>query len=81
MKAENLFYNVPARLKALRSPSDEYNRILDIVGRYAVHNSGIGFSCKKVSQWRISCKKTKKGTLEWRRHCRYPDSYRCLHIG
>jgi DNA mismatch repair ATPase MutL len=60
MKAENLFYNVPARLKALRSPSDEYNRILDIVGRYAVHNSGIGFSCKKVSKWRVSWEKKKK---------------------
>ncbi|KAI9475410.1 MAG: histidine kinase-like ATPase [Benjaminiella poitrasii] len=45
--AEDLFYNVPTRRKALKSISDEYNRILDVVSRYAVHNSGISFSCRK----------------------------------
>ncbi|KAI8327433.1 histidine kinase-like ATPase, partial [Blakeslea trispora] len=45
--AEDLFYNVPTRRKALKSPSDEYNRILDIVSRYAVHNAGISFTCRK----------------------------------
>ncbi|KAG2194488.1 hypothetical protein INT46_009673 [Mucor plumbeus] len=45
--AQDLFYNVPTRRKALKLPSDEYNRILDIVSRYAIHNSGISFSCRK----------------------------------
>ncbi|KAG2195568.1 hypothetical protein INT47_001315 [Mucor saturninus] len=45
--AEDLFFNTPSRLKALKSPSNEYNRILDIVTRYAVHNSGISFTCIK----------------------------------
>jgi DNA mismatch repair protein MLH1 len=46
--AEDLFFNTPTRMKALKSPSDEYNRILDIVTRYAVHNAGISFTCRKV---------------------------------
>lgn len=48
IQVEDLFYNVPSRRKALKNPSDEYNRILDVVTRYAIHNSGISFSCKKV---------------------------------
>ncbi|MCJ1465853.1 DNA mismatch repair protein [Pseudocyphellaria aurata] len=44
---EDLFYNVPSRQKAFKSPSEEYAKILDIVGRYAVHCRGVAFSCKK----------------------------------
>ena len=44
---EDLFYNVPSRQKAFRSPSEEYAKILDVVGRYAVHCTGVAFSCKK----------------------------------
>lgn len=44
---EDLFYNMPSRLQALRSSSEEYAKILDVVGRYAVHSENIGFSCKK----------------------------------
>ncbi|KAI9432999.1 DNA mismatch repair protein MutL [Lactarius indigo] len=45
---ENLFYNVPARLSALRSSSEEYARMLDVVTKYAIHNAGVSFLCKKV---------------------------------
>lgn len=44
---EDLFYNVPSRLRALKSSSDEFGKILDVIGRYAVHTDGVGFSCKK----------------------------------
>ncbi|KAL4919756.1 hypothetical protein BDW62DRAFT_216661 [Aspergillus aurantiobrunneus] len=44
---EDLFYNVPTRCRAFRSASEEYAKILDIVGRYAVHCSGVAFSCRK----------------------------------
>ncbi|KAI1850151.1 hypothetical protein JX266_004530 [Neoarthrinium moseri] len=44
---EDLFYNVPTRRRAFRSASDEYNKIIDMVGRYAIHCQGVAFSCKK----------------------------------
>ncbi len=47
VQVEDLFYNVPTRRRAFSSPSEEYAKILDMVGRYAVHCSGVGFSCKK----------------------------------
>ncbi|KAI0674398.1 DNA binding protein [Trametes maxima] len=46
--AENLFYNTPTRLSALRGSSEEYARILDVVTRYAVHNPHVSFTCKKT---------------------------------
>ncbi|KAM6282970.1 DNA mismatch repair protein Mlh1 isoform 1-T2 [Porphyrio hochstetteri] len=44
---EDLFYNVNARRKALKNPNEEYAKILEVVSRYAIHNSGISFSVKK----------------------------------
>lgn len=53
-KVEDLFYNVPSRQKAFKSPSEEYAKILDVVGRYAVHCRGVAFSCKKHGESSIS---------------------------
>ncbi|XP_075068728.1 DNA mismatch repair protein Mlh1 [Mixophyes fleayi] len=47
---EDLFYNVSTRRKALKSPSEEHARIVEVVSRYAIHNSGIGFSVKKQGE-------------------------------
>nr|XP_023410614.1 DNA mismatch repair protein Mlh1 isoform X2 [Loxodonta africana] len=44
---EDLFYNIATRRKALKNPSEEYGKILEVVGRYSIHNSGISFSVKK----------------------------------
>lgn len=46
-KVEDLFYNVPTRRRAFRSSSEEYAKILDIIGKYSVHCKGVAFSCKK----------------------------------
>lgn len=51
---EDLFYNVPTRRRAFRSASDEYNKIIDMVGRYAVHCSHVAFSCKKQGESSMS---------------------------
>ncbi|KAI8423107.1 hypothetical protein MSG28_014190 [Choristoneura fumiferana] len=47
---EDLFYNVIARKKALRSPTEEYTHIMDVVGGYAIHNSHVGFTLKKFGE-------------------------------
>ncbi|KAF6009549.1 hypothetical protein HII12_003093 [Brettanomyces bruxellensis] len=44
---EDLFYNVPSRLRTLRSQSEEYARIVDVTSSYAIHTLNVGFSCKK----------------------------------
>lgn len=51
---EDLFYNIPSRKRAFKSPSEEYAKILDIVGRYAVHCTGVSFSCKKHGESAMS---------------------------
>lgn len=51
---EDLFYNVPSRKRAFKSPSEEYAKILDVVGRYAVHCAGVSFSCKKHGESAMS---------------------------
>lgn len=47
---EELFYNVPTRRNALKSPTEEYNKVLDVVKKYAIHNSKVGFSLKKQKE-------------------------------
>lgn len=44
---EDLFYNTPLRLKAMRNPSDEYQKIIEVMTKYALHNSGVAIVCKK----------------------------------
>lgn len=47
-QAEDMFYNIPQRRKALQSASDEYHKILDVISKYAIHNEGVSITCKKV---------------------------------
>lgn len=47
---EDLFFNVPTRRRAFRSYADEYNKIVDMVGRYGVHCKGVAFTCKKSGE-------------------------------
>lgn len=44
---EDLFYNVPQRRNALKAPNEEFQKIYDVVSKYAIHNSSIAFLLKK----------------------------------
>lgn len=49
--AQNLFKFVPVRAKALKSANEEYNRVLDCVQKYAIHNTNVSFTLVKVACW------------------------------
>ncbi|KAJ3370636.1 DNA mismatch repair protein [Allomyces arbusculus] len=48
IQVEQLFYNVRNRLKAMKPANDEYNLVLDVVARYAVHNAQVAVSLRKA---------------------------------
>ncbi|XP_005096287.1 DNA mismatch repair protein Mlh1 [Aplysia californica] len=48
--AEDLFYNVSTRRKALRSPAEEHAKVVEVVSRYAIHNCTVGFTLKKQGE-------------------------------
>uniref|UniRef100_A0A182RW67 DNA_mis_repair domain-containing protein n=1 Tax=Anopheles funestus TaxID=62324 RepID=A0A182RW67_ANOFN len=47
---DDLFYNVPMRKQALKTPNEEYQRISDVVSKYAVHNPQACFTLKKFGE-------------------------------
>ncbi|XP_016970229.1 DNA mismatch repair protein Mlh1 [Drosophila rhopaloa] len=47
---EDLFYNMPQRRQALRSPAEEFQRLSDVLARYAVHNPRVGFTLRKQGE-------------------------------
>ena len=52
MLVEDMFYNVPARQKAIRTGSEEHARILDMVGRYAIFATAVGITVKRHGEAR-----------------------------
>ncbi|XP_017061507.1 DNA mismatch repair protein Mlh1 [Drosophila ficusphila] len=47
---EDLFYNMPQRRQALRSPAEEFQRLSEVLTRYAVHNPKVGFTLRKQGE-------------------------------
>jgi DNA mismatch repair protein MLH1 len=44
IQVEDLFYNVPTRKKAMKSASEEFKRIFDVVAKYGTYCTGATFS-------------------------------------
>eukprot|EP01105_Mastigella_eilhardi_P016950 TRINITY_DN3891_c0_g1_i1.p1 TRINITY_DN3891_c0_g1~~TRINITY_DN3891_c0_g1_i1.p1 ORF type:complete len:554 (+),score=148.17 TRINITY_DN3891_c0_g1_i1:202-1662(+) len=61
---EDLFYNVATRRKTLKNANDEYQKIVEVVSRYALHNSGIGITCKKYGENQSEVHTVRGTTLE-----------------
>lgn len=47
---EDLFYNMPQRKQIFKSPGEEFSRITDVVSKYSVHNSNVGFTLTKQGE-------------------------------
>lgn len=58
---EDMFYNMPQRKNAYKSASEEFNRIYDVVSKYAIHNPTVGFTLKKLGD-KISLRTTVNST-------------------
>eukprot|EP00877_Chromochloris_zofingiensis_P008495 jgi/Chrzof1/389/Cz01g14030.t1 len=50
--AEDMFYNIPARKKAFRNPQEEQALIQDIIQKYAIFKTGVGFTLKRQGEAR-----------------------------
>ncbi|KAJ3269445.1 DNA mismatch repair protein [Terramyces sp. JEL0728] len=44
---EDLFYNIPTRKKAFKNTTEEYNKIVEVASKYAIHNAKVAISVKK----------------------------------
>lgn len=59
---ENLFYNLPSRLRSItKDKSTEDKHLSDVVTKYAIHNSNIGFSLR-INESKNTIKTQSKGT-------------------
>lgn len=47
ISVEDLFFNMPSRLRSLKNKNEEFVKILDVAGKYAIKSQGIGISCKR----------------------------------
>lgn len=52
---------MPQRKQALRPSNEEFQKILDVVGKYAVHNATVGFCLKKDGE-KVSLRTQKNST-------------------
>lgn len=61
---EDLFYNCAQRKQMFKSPSEEFQRILDVCTKYAVHNANVGFLLNKQGDAKPALRTPPKSTHE-----------------
>lgn len=61
---EDLFYNCAQRKQMFKSPAEEFQRILDVVTKYSVHNATVGFLLSKQGETKPSLRTPLKSTHE-----------------
>lgn len=47
---DDIFYNSPIQLKTLGLASEEFQKVFDVVAKYAVHNCKVSFTLKKFGE-------------------------------
>ncbi|KRY59430.1 DNA mismatch repair protein Mlh1 [Trichinella britovi] len=62
ISVENLFYNNPVRQKLMKNSVEEWNRIVDLVAKFAIHFTSIGFSLKREDRNISELKTTAQGS-------------------
>lgn len=58
IQVEDLFYNSLIRRNALRSNSEEFSKIYEVVSRYSIHNYHVGFYLKRANENSFDLKTT-----------------------
>ncbi len=53
---------MPPSKQALKSGTEEYSAILDVVGRYAVYKAGVAMTCKRQGEARTDLHTLKGGS-------------------
>lgn len=61
---EDLFYNCTQRRQMFKTPSDEFQRILDVVTKYSIHNASVGFLLNKQGQMKPALRTPIKSTQQ-----------------
>ena len=47
----------------MKSPSEEHNKIVDVISKYAIHNSGVAFTLKKFGENIADVRTSQKATI------------------
>ena len=78
---EDLFYNSSIRRNALKSGSEEFSKIYEIVSRYAIHNYHVSFYLKRIGENSNDLKTTGCGSQKYKERCIDNESILLENIG